>query len=58
MVVQYLCGKKYLLMDRDTNFSEAFRATLEEAAAEAVRIKDNQLLNPKQYWYGPWLDLR
>ena len=34
----FLRGKKYLLMDRDGKFSEAFRATLEHAGVEAVRL--------------------
>ena len=34
----FLRGKKYLLMDRDTKFSEAFRATLGQAGVEAVRL--------------------
>jgi putative transposase len=34
----FLRGKKYLLMDRDTKFSEAFRVTLEEAGVKAVRL--------------------
>ena len=29
---------EYLLMDRDTKFSEAFRAILQEAAVKAVRL--------------------
>jgi putative transposase len=34
----FLCRKKYLLMDRDTKFSETFRITLEEAGVKAVRL--------------------
>jgi hypothetical protein len=34
----FLRGKKYLLMDRDTKFSEAFRVILEEAGVKAVRL--------------------
>jgi len=34
----FLHGKKYLLMDRDGKFSDAFRATLEQAGVEAVRL--------------------
>jgi putative transposase len=34
----FLRGKKYLLMDRDANFSEAFRVTLEQVGIEAVRL--------------------
>jgi putative transposase len=34
----FLRGKKYLLMDRYTKFSEEFRVTLEPAGAEAVRL--------------------
>ena len=34
----FLHGKKYLLMDRDTKFSEAFRTILEQAGVQAVRL--------------------
>ena len=34
----FLRGKKYLLMDRDTKFSEAFRVTLEQAGVKGVRL--------------------
>jgi len=34
----FLHGKKYLLMDRDTKFSEAFRVIMEQAGVEAVRL--------------------
>jgi putative transposase len=34
----FLRGKKFLLMDRDTKFSEAFRVTLEQGGVEAVRL--------------------
>jgi transposase InsO family protein len=34
----FLRGKKYLLMDRDAKFSEAFRVTLEPVGTEAVRL--------------------
>lgn len=34
----FLRGKKYLLMDRDAKFSEAFRTILEQAGVEAVRL--------------------
>jgi putative transposase len=34
----FLRGKKYLLMDRDAKFSEAFRVTLGQAGVEAVRL--------------------
>ena len=34
----FLRGKKYLLMDRDTKFSETFRVTLQQAGVEAVRL--------------------
>jgi putative transposase len=34
----FLRGKKYLLMDRDTKFSEAFRVTLEQGGIEAMRL--------------------
>jgi putative transposase len=34
----FLRGKKYLVMDRDAQFCEAFRATLAQAGTEAVRL--------------------
>jgi len=34
----FLRGKKYLLMDRDTKFSEAFRVMLKQVGTEAVRL--------------------
>ena len=34
----FLRDKKYLLMDRDPKFSEAFRVTLEQVGTEAVRL--------------------
>jgi putative transposase len=34
----FLRGKKYLLMDRGGKFSEAFRATIEQAGVEALRL--------------------
>jgi transposase InsO family protein len=34
----FLRGKKYLLMDRDTKFSEAFRSTLEQASVRTIRL--------------------
>ncbi len=34
----FLNGKKSVLMDRDANFSYAFRTILEEAGAEPVRL--------------------
>ena len=34
----FLRGKKYLLMDHDAKFSEAFRVTLDQAGVEAVRL--------------------
>jgi len=34
----FLRGKKYLRMDRDTKFSEAFRVTLEQAGVKSVRL--------------------
>ena len=34
----FLRGKKYLLMDRDAKFSEAFRVILQEAGVKAVRL--------------------
>jgi len=34
----FLRGKRYLLMDRDTKFSEAFRITLEDGGVEPVRL--------------------
>jgi putative transposase len=35
---EFLRGKKYLLMDRNAKFSEAFRVTLEQVRTEAVRL--------------------
>jgi transposase InsO family protein len=34
----FLPGKRYLLMDRDSKFSEAFRITLEEGGVKPVRL--------------------
>lgn len=34
----FLHGKKYLLMDRDTKFSQTFRIILNQAGPEAVRL--------------------
>jgi transposase InsO family protein len=34
----FLHGKRYLLMDRDAKFPEAFRITLEESGVEPVRL--------------------
>jgi transposase len=34
----FLKGKRYLLMDRDTKYSEAFRSMLNESDAELVRL--------------------
>ena len=34
----FLRGKKYLLMDRDAKFSEAFRVILQESGVKAVRL--------------------
>jgi transposase InsO family protein len=34
----FLLGKKYLLMDRDAQFSEAFRVIVEQGGIEAVRL--------------------
>jgi transposase InsO family protein len=34
----FLRGKKYLLMDRDTKFSQTFRIILDQAGVEAVRL--------------------
>jgi putative transposase len=34
----FLTGKRYILMDRDTNFSSAFRSALEEAGVKSVRF--------------------
>src|SRR4030095_11470261 len=41
----FLRGKKYLLMDRDTKFSEAFRSTLEQASVRTIRgcRRDHQI---------------
>jgi hypothetical protein len=44
----FLRGKKYLLMDRGTKFSEAFRIILEQAGVETVRLPARSPnLNPK-----------
>jgi transposase InsO family protein len=34
----FLTGKRYVLMDRDTSFSSAFRSALEEAGVKSVRL--------------------
>jgi putative transposase len=34
----FLEGKRYVLMDRDTKFSAAFRAILQDAGVNAVRL--------------------
>src|SRR5437879_13725195 len=34
----FLLGKRYLLMDRDTKFSEGFRAILRDTGVKAVRF--------------------
>jgi putative transposase len=34
----FLCGKRYLLMDRDSKFSAAFRRILSDAGTEPVRL--------------------
>jgi putative transposase len=34
----FLRGKRYILMDRDTKFSEVFRNTLEDGGAKTVRL--------------------
>jgi putative transposase len=34
----FLCRKRYLLMDRDAKFSEAFRITLKTSGVEPVRL--------------------
>ena len=34
----FLLGKRYLIMDRDTKFSEAFRKTLQNEGIESVRL--------------------
>jgi putative transposase len=34
----FLCGKRYLLIDRDSKFSAAFRQILSDAGTEAVRL--------------------
>lgn len=35
---RFLTGKRYVLMDRDANFSSAFRSALEEEGAVPVRL--------------------
>jgi transposase InsO family protein len=43
----FLREKKYLLMDRDTKFSEAFRVILEQTGVKAVRLPPRSpYLNP------------
>ena len=43
----FLRGERYLLMDRDGKLSEAFRAILEQAEVEAVRLPpQSPKLNP------------
>ncbi len=34
----FLLGKRYLIMDRDTKFSDAFRKILEDEGAQSVRL--------------------
>jgi putative transposase len=34
----FLLGKRYLIMDRDTKFSDAFRKILEDEGVESVRL--------------------
>jgi hypothetical protein len=34
----FLCGKRYLLMDRDSKYSEAFRHLLEQAGVHCMRL--------------------
>ena len=34
----YLCGKRYLLLDRDTRYCEAFRDILEQAGVNCLRL--------------------
>ncbi len=42
----FLRGKKYLLMDRDAKFCEAFHITLEQVGTEAVRLPPRSLFWP------------
>ena len=39
----FLTGKHYLLMDRDSNFSTAFRSALEEEGVKCVRLPPRSL---------------
>lgn len=41
----FLRGIKYLLMDRDAKFDEAFRVTLQQAGVEAVRRCSSRLFH-------------
>jgi hypothetical protein len=53
----FLRGKRYVLMDRDGKFSEAFRTTLEQAGVEAVRLPPRSP-NPNPISRGSWVRLR
>jgi transposase InsO family protein len=49
----FLAGKRYLLMDRDTKFSVAFREILQDAEVQAVRLPPrcpNLNAHVERYW--------
>jgi putative transposase len=49
----FLVGKRYLLMDRDSKFSEAFRSILEDAGVKSVRLpprSPNLNSHLERYW--------
>ena len=62
----FLRGKKFLVMDRDAKFSEAFRVTLEQEGVKAVRLPPRSpnltpeflYLTPQEHrvWYAYNLD--
>jgi hypothetical protein len=53
----FLKGKRYLLMDRDTKYSEAFRSTLKGSDVEPVRLppkSPNLNAQTKQWNFHPF----
>jgi putative transposase len=49
----FLLGKRYLLMDRDSKFSEGFRAILRDAGVRSVRLpprSPNLNANVERFW--------
>jgi putative transposase len=49
----FLVGKRYLLMDRDSKFSAAFRRILEDAGVNAIRLpprSPNLNAHLKRFW--------